>query len=131
MKSYTVTQRVYSYDAFEEDDIPAGMTAEQYAEARYVDGCGDLDSHEIMLVIEEDGKPAVIIDPVPTEDLDYDEDKSPIDMTGRCGLVGVWTDDDGDEVRAKCIVFHAEPFGNIHASEDHWWTDAQVLKGGE
>ena len=67
-KSYTVTQRVYSYDQFEESDIPEGMTAGQYAEARYTDGYGDLDGHELMLIIDEPGKEDVIIDPVPFED---------------------------------------------------------------
>jgi hypothetical protein len=70
-KSYTVTQRIYYYDAFEESDIPEGMTAGQYAEARYRAGYGDLDSHELMLIIGESGKEDVIIDPVLTEDDDF------------------------------------------------------------
>ena len=72
-KSYTVTQRVYSYDTFEESDIPEGMTPEQYAEYRYCEGMGDLDSHDLMLIIEEDGQPTIIIDPVPSEELEYGE----------------------------------------------------------
>ena len=123
-KSYTVTQRVYSYDAFEEEDIPAGMTAEQYAEARYTEGCGDLDSHDLMshdlmLIIEEPGKADIIIDPVPSDD----EDDTPLDMTGRCGKVGKWTDDDGDEVNAVCIVVDGTHIRNLHASADLFWTD--------
>jgi len=72
-KSYTVTQRVYSYDSFEEEDIPEGMTAQQYAEERYCDGYGDIDDHDLMLIIEEPGRDTIVIDPVVPEDEEEDE----------------------------------------------------------
>jgi hypothetical protein len=72
-KQYTVIQRIYCYDAFEESDIPEGMTAAQYAEARYCEETGDPDSHELILIIQEPGKEDVIIYPVPAEELEFDE----------------------------------------------------------
>ena len=53
MASYTVTQRIYHYDSFESEDIPEGLTPAEYAEERYGEGFGDLDSHE-LLVLEGD-----------------------------------------------------------------------------
>lgn len=61
--------------------------------------------------------------------IDCDEIERPIDMTGRCGAVGKWTDDDGDEVTAVCIVFHAEHIKNLHASADLFWSEDYVVQG--
>lgn len=48
-QSYTVTQRVYSYDTFEASDIPEGMTPSEYAEQRYCEGMGDIDTHTLLV----------------------------------------------------------------------------------
>ena len=52
MARYLVIQHVEFTDSFEDSDIPEGMTAHEYAEARYVDSLGDLDSHTIELTRE-------------------------------------------------------------------------------
>jgi len=54
MASYTVTQRVYAYDTFESEDIPEGMTPAQYAEKRYCDSIGDLDTHTLLVIEDND-----------------------------------------------------------------------------
>ena len=77
-KSYTVTQRVYSYDTFEESDIPEGMTPERYAEYRYAEGWSDLDSHTLLVfegdTLVYDGE-NLGEDVAPVEN-NYDEDES-------------------------------------------------------
>ena len=49
MASYTVTQVRTYIDTFDEIDIPEGMSYEEYAESRYEDGYGTIDSHELMV----------------------------------------------------------------------------------
>lgn len=123
MKSYTVTQRVYAYDTFEEDEIPEGMTPAEYAEQRYCHEIGDLDSH--TLLVYEDNE--IIYDGEALGAMDSVEDNKPIDMNGRCGAVGMWADDDGDEVKATCIVKVNEHINNLHASADLFWTNYYVV----
>ncbi len=124
MASYTVTQRVYCYDSFETEDIPEGMSPAEYAEQRYCESLGgDIDSHSLLIfedneIIYDDEDPATYA---------LKDDDAPLDMTGRCGAVGMWTDDDGDEVRATCIVKVNEHIKNLHASTDLFWTDDYVV----
>jgi hypothetical protein len=70
MKTYTVCQRVYCYDTFDESDIPEGLTPIEYAEQRYEEELGDPDSHELYLIGEdEDGRVFMSID---TADMEED-----------------------------------------------------------
>ena len=62
MAKYLVIQHVEFTDSFEDSDIPEGMTAHEYAEARYVDSLGDLDSHTIELQDWETGLTMVEVD---------------------------------------------------------------------
>ena len=75
MKSYTVCQTILAYDTFEEDDIPAGMTPAEYAEQRYCEETGSLDSHSIQVWADDEHLGAVQYDDQDRE-IEIEEEES-------------------------------------------------------
>ena len=119
MKTYTITQRVYFYKMFEESEIPAGMTPEQYAETIYKeDGFGEIDDHSCMIICEEVGKPDVITYCESGAGEDEEPAKIRTDEQTTCKNCGVpviknaeglWVHDDGDDA-TTCEIFATPSF---------------------